>query len=55
MLVDRWRGTVSNAMEGWPDTALTVLLIGVAVLVVLIALYAPPLAKPAALAWLLLP
>lgn len=42
-------------LKGMPDTTLTYLLIGVAVVAVVIAIYGSPLLKAAAAAWLIAP
>lgn len=46
---------VNDAFAGQPDTLLTVALIVVAAVLVLIALFAAPIVKAAALAWALMP
>lgn len=45
----------NDVFKGWPDQTLTVLLILGAVVIVLIALFAPPLLKAVALAWIVAP
>jgi hypothetical protein len=55
MLVDSWRDDIEGWLDGFPDLAISVLLVAVAVTLVFVALYGPKLVKPAVLVWVLLP
>ena len=46
---------IENSLHGWPDEALTLGLLLVALVLVLAALTAPTMAKAAILAWAVLP
>lgn len=46
---------VDQAMMGWPDEALTLLLLGLAGVIVFIALFGPRWIKPVAAAWVIAP
>lgn len=50
-----WHTRLSAALRGKPDLVLSLMLIAAAVVLVLLAIFAHPLIKAAALAWVLLP
>lgn len=50
-----WITRLNKTLQGEPEETLTVILLGLAALLVLIALCAPPLVKAGAVAWVLLP
>lgn len=45
----------NDVFKGWPDHTLTVLLIVGAIVIILVALEAPPLLKAVVLAWIVMP
>lgn len=46
---------VDQKLEGWPDQTLTIALLGMAIVIGLIALFANPTIKAVALAWVVMP
>lgn len=44
-----------EAMQGWPNETLTVLLIVGAIIIVIIAVKGPPILKATVLAWIVMP
>jgi len=46
---------VDQALEGWPDTALTVLLVVLGTAVILLGLFGPRWLKPVIAAWVIAP
>jgi len=46
---------LNDALKGTPDGVLTILLVGLAIAVLIVALKGPPLLKATMAAWVLLP